>query len=100
MYHFLTKEFGKIKMCSSIEKENRKWVVLLASTAQCMVFVGIWSCGGIYMEDMKKVSAARYYEKTFCFMFSKNRKFGGKGPSRNDVIVWGEGGGQPKGYEK
>ena len=45
-------------MYFTIVKENWKWVVLLASTTQCMVFIGIWSCGGIYMEAMKKVRCA------------------------------------------
>ena len=51
-------------MCSSNVKENWKWVVLFASTTQCMVFIGIWSCGGIYMEAMKRVSAELLYVET------------------------------------
>ena len=38
-----------------------RWVVLAATVAQCMVFMGVWSCGGIYMEAMKKVYSNRVW---------------------------------------
>ena len=46
-------------MLSLIQEENWRWVVLLASTSQSMVLIGVWSCSSIYMEAMKEVSAVQ-----------------------------------------
>ena len=38
-----------------IEQDSWKWVVLIVATAQSMVLIGVWACGGIYMESMREV---------------------------------------------
>ena len=38
-----------------IENEKWKWIVLVVSTIQSMIFIGICSSAGVYMESMKEV---------------------------------------------
>lgn len=38
-----------------IEKDSWKWVVLLVSTVQSMVLIGVYASSGIYMESLREV---------------------------------------------
>ena len=38
-----------------VENERWRWVVLLVSSAQSLVMIGIYASAGVYMESMKEV---------------------------------------------
>ena len=60
-------EFVILDDLPPIENDKWKWIVLVVSTVQSMIFIGICSSAGVYMESMKEVFYTYHVQLSICY---------------------------------